>query len=106
MGIKELRKLKKVLIRANTPSREEQVCKALQTIFHDIDAGLTDEEAFKILDWNYKSTDELFKEYDKDRITVNTYEENVVIFNDTAKELPSIKGIEVIQFIDELGIEE
>ena len=101
-----LKKLKKILIKATTPSREEQIGKALRVIFHGMDEGLTDEEAFKILDWNYKSTDELFEEYDKDRITVNTYKENVVIFNDTVKELPGINGIEVIQFIDELGIEE
>jgi len=101
-----LKKLRKMLIKS-LPTREEQIGKALRVIFHDKDEGLTDEEALKILEWkNYKSTDELFEEYDKDRITVNIYKENVVIFNDTAKELPSIKGIEVIQFIDELGIEE
>ena len=102
MGIKELRKLKKALIKANTPTREHQVFKALKTIFHDENTGLTDEEAFNILDWDYKSKEELFEVYDKDKITVNTYKENVVIFNGTPKELPEINGIDVIEFIDDL----
>lgn len=97
-----LNKLKKILTKATTPTREEQIGKALRVIFHGIDEGLTDEEAIKILGWDYKSKDELFEVYDKDKITVNTYKENVVIFNGTPKELPEINGIDVIEFIDDL----
>ena len=44
--------------------------------------GLTDKEAFNILGWDYTSKDELFGQYDKDKITVNAYEDyNSIIFN-------------------------
>ena len=105
MGIKELRKLKKALIKANTQTREHQVFKALKTIFHDENTGLTDEEAFRILDWNYKSKEELFGEYNKDQIIINEHEDSLMIFNATVKELPEINGVNVIEFFDELGIE-
>ena len=36
MSIKELRKLKKLLLQANTPSKEESIAKALRVIFHSI----------------------------------------------------------------------
>jgi len=57
---KELLKLKKQIKKMATPSKEEQISKSLQTIFHDMEVGLTDEEAFKILGWDYKSKSELF----------------------------------------------
>jgi len=97
-----LKKLKKILVKATTPTREDQIGKALRVIFHSMDEGITDGEALKILGWNYSTKDELFEVYDKDKITVNTYKENVVIFNDTPKELPEINGIDVIEFIDDL----
>ena len=88
-----LRRMKRDLLRINTPTREKQICGALQTLFHDINVGLTDKEAFEILGWDYTSKDELFGEYDKDKITVNTYENyNSMIFNNNDKELEGIEG--------------
>ena len=61
MSIKELRKLKKLLLEANTPSKEESIAKALRVIFHSIGEdespeaiyeGMSIEEAYKILGWN------------------------------------------------------
>ena len=58
---KELLKLKKLLLQANTPTREEEVAKALRVIFHRIGEdespeaiyeGMSIEEAYKILGWN------------------------------------------------------
>ena len=58
---KELLKLKKLLLQANTPTREEEVAKALRVIFHSIGEdesseaiyeGRRIEEAYKILGWN------------------------------------------------------
>ena len=57
---KELLKLKKILTSINEPTREEQVCRALQTIFHNMNVGLTDKEAFQILGLNYNTKEELF----------------------------------------------
>ena len=85
--------MKRDLLRINTPTREKQICGALQTLFHDINVGLTDKEAFEILGWDYTSKDELFGEYDKDKIIVNAYEDyNSMIFNDNDKELEGIEG--------------
>ena len=58
---KELLKLKKTLLKVNAPTREKQVCKALQTIFHDMEVGLTEAEAFNILGWEYDNKSELFE---------------------------------------------
>ena len=63
-----LRKMKKDLLKINAPSREQEVCRALQTIFHDMNVGLTDKEAFNILGWEYETKEELFSIYDKDKI--------------------------------------
>ena len=52
--------LKKIITKMTTPTREKEVCRALQTIFHDVDNGLSDKEAFTILNWDYKSKSELF----------------------------------------------
>ena len=61
MSIKELRKLKKLLLQANTPTKEEEVAKALRVIFHSIGEdespeaiyeGMSIEEAYKTLGWN------------------------------------------------------
>ena len=89
-----LKKMKRDLMQINTPTREKQVCRALQTIFHDINVGLTDKEAFEILGWDYTSKDELFAEYDRDKITVTPYEnyESIVFNADTEKELDDIEG--------------
>ena len=69
-----LKKMKRDLLKINTPTREKELCRALQTLFHDINVGLTDKEAFEILGWDYTSKDELFGQYDKDKIIVNAYE--------------------------------
>lgn len=88
-----LKKMKRDLLKINTPTREKEVCRALQTIFHDMNVGLSDEEAFQILGWDYSTKEELFGEYDKDKITVNTYlDYPSMIFNDNDEELDSVEG--------------
>ena len=89
-----LRKMKKDLLKINAPTREKQVCRALQTIFHDMQVGLSDEEAFQILGWDYSTKEELFSIYDKDKITVTPYENyESIIFNSCIdKELDDIEG--------------
>ena len=88
-----LKKMKRDLLKVNAPSREKELCRALQTIFHDMDVGLADEEALQILGWNYSTKEELFDIYDKDKITVTPYENyNSMIFNNNDKELEGIEG--------------
>ena len=89
-----LRKMKKDLLKITTPTREQEVCRALQTIFHDMQVGLTDKEAFNILGWEYETKEELFNIYDKDKITVTPYERyESIIFNSCIdKELDDIEG--------------
>ena len=85
--------MKRDLLRINTPTREKEVCRALQTIFQDKEVGLTDKEAFSILGWDYSTKEELFDNYDQDKIIVNAYENyNSMIFNDNDKELEGIEG--------------
>lgn len=86
--------MKKDLLKINAPTREKQVCRALQTIFHDMQVGLSDEEAFQILGWDYSTKEELFSIYDKDKITVTPYENyESIIFNSCIdKELDDIEG--------------
>lgn len=67
---KELLKLKRELQKVIVPSREKQVCMALQHIFHDKEVGLTDKEAFTILGWEYESKKDLFRYVDKDKIDI------------------------------------
>ena len=97
---RELLSLRKYLVKANTPSREQQVCKALQTIFHDMEVGLTEKQAFNILGWNYSSKEELFSIHDKNDIVVTPYEkfESIVFNSNPEKELESIKGAIVFNF--------
>ena len=89
-----LRKMKKDLLKITTPTREQEVCRALQTIFHDMNVGLTDKEAFNILGWEYETKEELFNIYDKDKITVTPYEnyESIIFNSDISKELEGIEG--------------
>ena len=89
-----LRKMKKDLLKINAPTREQEVCRALQTIFHDMNVGLTDKEAFNILGWEYETKEELFNIYDKDKITVTPYENyESIIFNSCIdKELDDVEG--------------
>ena len=89
-----LRRMKKDLLKINAPTREKQVCRALQTIFHDMQVGLTDKEAFDILGWEYETKEELFNIYDKDKITVTPYEnyESIIFNSDISKELEGIEG--------------
>ena len=88
-----LRRMKRDLLKINTPTREKEVCRALQTIFHDMNVGLSDEEAFDILGWNYNTKEELFDIYDKDKITVTPYDKyESMIFNDNDEELDSVEG--------------
>lgn len=89
-----LRRMKKDLLKINAPTREKQVCRALQTIFHDMQVGLTDKEAFDILGWEYETKEELFSIYDKDKITVTPYEnyESIIFNSDISKELEGIEG--------------
>ena len=89
-----LRRMKKDLLKINAPTREQEVCRALQTIFHDMEVGLTDKEAFKILGWEYETKEELFSIYDKDKITVTPYDqyESIIFNSDISKELEGIEG--------------
>ena len=89
-----LRKIKKDLLKINVPTREQEVCRALQTIFHDMNVGLTDKEAFDILCWEYETKEELFSIYDKDKITVTPYDkyESIIFNSDISKELEGIEG--------------
>ena len=88
-----LKKMKRDLLKVNAPTREKELCRALQAIFHDMDVGLTDKEAFQILGWNYSTKEELFDIYDKDKITVTPYDKyESMIFNDNDKELEEIQG--------------
>ena len=89
-----LRKMKKDLLKINAPTREQEVCRALQTIFHDMEVGLTDKEAFNILGWEYETKEELFSIYDKDKITVTPYDkhESIIFNSDISKELEGIEG--------------
>ena len=89
-----LRKMKKDLLKMNAPTREQEVCRALQTIFHDMNVGLTDKEAFNILGWEYETKEELFSIYDKDKITVTPYDkhESIIFNSDISKELEGIEG--------------
>lgn len=89
-----LRKMKKDLLKITTPTREQEVCRALQTIFHDMQVGLTDKEAFNILGWEYETKEELFNIYDKDKITVTPYDkyESIIFNSDISKELEGIEG--------------
>ena len=91
---RELFKLKKVLTKMNTPTREQEVCRALQTIFHDKEVGLTDKEAFNILGWNYNTKEELFSIHNKDDIQVTPYDKHEsIIFNTSIdKELDDVEG--------------
>ena len=91
---RELLRLKRVLTKMNTPTREQQVCKALQTIFQDMEVGLTDKEAFNILGWNYDSKEELFSIHNKADITVTPYAKyESIIFNESIdKELDDVEG--------------
>ena len=101
---RELLKLKKVLTKINTPTREQQVCKALQTIFQDMQVGLTDKEAFQVLGWNYNSKEELFSIHNKADITVTPYDKHEsIIFNESIdKELDDVEGAIVFN----LGVSE
>ena len=89
-----LRRMKRDLMQINTPTREKQVCRALQTIFLDMEVGLSDKQAFQVLNWDYETKDELFAEYDRDKITVTPYEnyESIIFNTDTEKELEDIEG--------------
>ena len=91
---KELLKLKKILTSIIKPTREELICKALQTIFNDEEVGLTDKDAFDVLGWNYNSKEELFTIHNKNNIKVTPYKKYAsIIFNtDTEKEIEGIDG--------------
>ena len=101
---RELLRLKRVLTKMNTPTREQEVCRALQTIFHDKEVGLTDKEAFQILDWDYSSKEELFSIHNKEDITVTPYSkhESIVFNTNIHKEIDGIDGAIVFN----LGISE
>ena len=95
---KELLKLKRILNRINEPTREELVCRALQTIFHNQEVGLTDKEAFLILGLNYNTKEELFTTHNKNDLKVTPYKnhESVIFNTNTEKELENINGAIVL----------
>ena len=59
MSIKELRKLKKLLLEANTPTKEEEVAKALRVIFQSISFILEN----RIYKFSNSSKIKLFRPY-------------------------------------------
>ena len=89
---KELLKLKKILTGINGPTREEQVCRALQTIFHNMDVGLTDKEAFEILNLSYNNREELFNSHNREDLKVIPYKkyESIIFNTNTEKEIEAI----------------
>ena len=91
---KELLKLKKILTSINEPTREEQVCRALQTIFHNMDVGLTDKEAFEILNLSYNNREELFNSHNREDLKVIPYKkyESIIFNTNTEKEIEDIDG--------------
>ena len=91
---KELLKLKKILTSINEPTREELVCRALQTIFHSQEVGLTDKEAFQILGLNYNTKEELFTVHNKNDLKVTPYKkhESIIFNTNTEKEIEDING--------------
>ena len=101
-----LRKLKRELLKSIEPSKEESLCKALKTIFHGFDEGMTEAEAFDILGWNYTSRTEMFGDYTEKEVAENiTITDSngymPIIFNNTDIEIPPIKGnINIIEFIE------
>ena len=99
-----LKKIKKDLLKISAPTREQLVCKAIQTIFQDKEVGLTDKEAFQILDWDYNSKEELFSIHNKDDIQVTPYDkhESIVFNTNIHKELDGIDGAIVFN----LGVSE
>ena len=101
---KELLKLKKILTSINEPTREEQVCRALQTIFHNMNVGLTDKEAFKILNLSYNNREELFNSHNREDLKVIPYKkyESIIFNTNTEKEIEDIDGAIVFN----LGIPE
>ena len=95
---KELLRLKKILTSINEPTCEEQVCRALQTIFHNMDVGLTDKEAFEILNLSYNNREELFNSHNREDLKVTPYKkhESVIFNTNTEKELENINGAIVL----------
>ena len=95
---RELLKLKKAITKMTTPTREKEVCRALQTIFHDKDTGLTDKEAFQILNWDYNTKEELFGEHNMDNVTVSAYEEcaSFILNTNQDMDIPNIDGAMVV----------
>ena len=91
---KELLKLKKILTSINEPTREEQVCRALQTIFHNMNVGLTDKEAFEILNLSYNNREELFNSHNREDLKVIPYKkyESIIFNTNTEKEIEDIDG--------------
>lgn len=89
---KELLKLKKELVKMSTPSREEQVAKALRVVFSGLDEGITEKEAFDILGWGYESRSEIFGE-DEEKIndvTISDFgDTNLVVCNNL--DIPDVK---------------
>ena len=95
---KDLLKLKKAITKMTTPSREKEICRALQTIFHDVDNGLSDKEAFAILNWDYNTKEELFSQHNMDNVTVTPYEDCssfIVNFNQDT-DIPDVPGAIVV----------
>lgn len=84
---RELCKLKRELIKINTPSKEKQVAKALRVIFGDT-TEIPEEEAFNILGWDYKSREDMFNIADKDKINVGIFDNapsTVINFDENIK---------------------
>lgn len=101
MSISLLKKMKKELIKATTPSHQEQVCKALRTIFHSTEE-MAEHEAFKVLDWEYTSIEELHNNnIDADKVSICDNGDNkpIVINGNGNNKLPGAEGVHILNIV-------
>ncbi|MDB8803449.1 hypothetical protein PN294_14885 [Romboutsia sp. 1001216sp1] len=92
---RELCKLKRELIKINTPSKEEQLAKALRTIFSNSEE-MTEEEAYRTINWEYNP----FTDEEKENVVVITYEgySPILLNQNINKKSPSIEGATILNF--------
>ena len=102
---KDLLRLRKQIKKITTLTRELQVCRALQTIFHDKEVGLTDKEAFTILGWDYSTREELFGEHNAENINVSAYEncESFILNTNQGTDIPVVPRAIVVPLSNGIG---
>lgn len=97
---KELMKLKKELIKFSTPTKEEQISKALRTIFQDTNE-ITDKESFSILGWEYETKEELYNQgIDIEKVRVcNLGDNGSMVINANFNNKIDVEGINVLNMV-------